>query len=397
MASLPARGPPPLDVHVEEHWGAINTFVLICSSVTIVLALEASKKDKSGQAWNWLLITLVLGIVFMGIKSYEYSSKFSHGIYPQHPHSLIYEKYDLNYVAAVREHLKAALKEESEKTQTEETAAKIAKLEQLQEHMVRYTELKVAKSDKSRVEKRVAIMAMAQQIYPLERRDSIVQGYLKQEKAELAAVVNKLQPDYDRTIVELEEAAAIQGPLDERLTALNAQLEKLGSDDGAADAKAKVQSERDQVVASLDAANKTLAEKTAAHNVFAIPYNSAAGRLKLIEDTEHHGDGEEGAHGEEGDHGAAGQHGGGHAHHGLNDELGIKLPMLIPSGNMWASTYFLMTGFHAIHVLVGLLAFGIILLWKLDSSKSHILENVGLYWHFVDLVWIFLFPLLYLF
>ena len=71
--------------------------------------------------------------------------------------------------------------------------------------------------------------------------------------------------------------------------------------------------------------------------------------------------------------------------------------MKIPSGNMWASTYFLMTGFHAIHVAVGLLAFILILPKKLDSTKAHIIENVGLYWHFVDLVWIFLFPLLYLF
>jgi cytochrome c oxidase subunit 3 len=64
---------------------------------------------------------------------------------------------------------------------------------------------------------------------------------------------------------------------------------------------------------------------------------------------------------------------------------------------MWASTYFLMTGFHAIHVLVGLIAFALVLLYRLDRSKAHILENTGLYWHFVDLVWIFLFPLLYLF
>src|SRR4029077_6895322 len=86
------------------------------------------------------------------------------------------------------------------------------------------------------------------------------------------------------------------------------------------------------------------------------------------------------------------------AAHGLNHEYPeLKLPMVIPSGNMWASTYFLLTGFHAIHVLVGLIAFVLVLLYKLDVTKAHILENTGLYWHFVDLVWIFLFPLLYLF
>jgi hypothetical protein len=88
----------------------------------------------------------------------------------------------------------------------------------------------------------------------------------------------------------------------------------------------------------------------------------------------------------------------GGAHHGLNAHYDwLMLPMKIPSGNMWASTYFLMTGFHAIHVLVGLIVFAVVLLYRLDSRRANMLENTGLYWHFVDLVWIFLFPLLYLF
>ena len=64
---------------------------------------------------------------------------------------------------------------------------------------------------------------------------------------------------------------------------------------------------------------------------------------------------------------------------------------------MWVSTYFLLTGFHALHVLVGLIAFVFLLFMTLSSSNAAVVENVGLYWHFVDLVWIFLFPLLYLF
>jgi cytochrome c oxidase subunit 3 len=73
----------------------------------------------------------------------------------------------------------------------------------------------------------------------------------------------------------------------------------------------------------------------------------------------------------------------------------------IPYGNMWASCYFAMTGFHALHVLGGIVAFAIILLMgvlgKLGGSKHvAMLEYTGLYWHFVDIVWIFLFPLIYL-
>jgi len=48
-------------------------------------------------------------------------------------------------------------------------------------------------------------------------------------------------------------------------------------------------------------------------------------------------------------------------------------------------------------VLIGLIVFAILLKPVLDRNKTVFLENIGLYWHFVDLVWIFLFPLLYLF
>ncbi|MBS0207334.1 MAG: heme-copper oxidase subunit III [Planctomycetes bacterium] len=91
-------------------------------------------------------------------------------------------------------------------------------------------------------------------------------------------------------------------------------------------------------------------------------------------------------------------HGSKESLHGLNDKYHwLKLPIVIPGGNMWASTYFVLTGFHAVHVLVGLIAFALMLTYRMDEHFAGAIENVGLYWHFVDLVWIFLFPLLYLF
>lgn len=69
-------------------------------------------------------------------------------------------------------------------------------------------------------------------------------------------------------------------------------------------------------------------------------------------------------------------------------------------GGMWSSTYFLLTGFHAIHVLVGLIALAVPLIIGMTSGltprHTGLVENIGLYWHFVDVVWIFLFPMLYL-
>ena len=64
------------------------------------------------------------------------------------------------------------------------------------------------------------------------------------------------------------------------------------------------------------------------------------------------------------------------------------------------SIYFAMTGMHALHMIVGLGIMSVILFmaWRGRFSASYYtpVEVSGLYWHFVDIVWIFLFPLLYL-
>ena len=56
--------------------GAINTAVLICSSLTVVLAVRAAQLNKRKQLVFWLLATIVLGTVFLGIKAYEYHDKY---------------------------------------------------------------------------------------------------------------------------------------------------------------------------------------------------------------------------------------------------------------------------------------------------------------------------------
>lgn len=62
--------------------------------------------------------------------------------------------------------------------------------------------------------------------------------------------------------------------------------------------------------------------------------------------------------------------------------------------------YFMMTGLHALHVIVGgvFIAFVIraVKKGKVNSGKFMLQENAGLYWHLVDLIWIYLFPLFYL-
>ena len=67
-----------------------------------------------------------------------------------------------------------------------------------------------------------------------------------------------------------------------------------------------------------------------------------------------------------------------------------------PVKNLFWSFYFLLTGLHALHVIGGMIAMGMIALEVRKGQNPQRVEIVGLYWHLVDIVWIFLFPLLYL-
>ena len=62
--------------------------------------------------------------------------------------------------------------------------------------------------------------------------------------------------------------------------------------------------------------------------------------------------------------------------------------------------YFTMTGLHALHVVIGAVAIGFAMIFvrmeRIRADRVTFLHNTGLYWHLVDLVWIFLFPLFYL-
>jgi cytochrome c oxidase subunit III len=64
------------------------------------------------------------------------------------------------------------------------------------------------------------------------------------------------------------------------------------------------------------------------------------------------------------------------------------------------SLYFIMTGLHAIHMIIGIGVLLVMWIWawrgRITSDYAGPIEISGLYWHFVDIVWIFLFPLLYL-
>jgi cytochrome c oxidase subunit 1/cytochrome c oxidase subunit I+III len=69
------------------------------------------------------------------------------------------------------------------------------------------------------------------------------------------------------------------------------------------------------------------------------------------------------------------------------------------TSNLFATTFFTLTGFHGLHVTAGLIALGIVLALSLLGDfrrrPSRLLRNVGLYWHFVDAVWVVVFTVVY--
>ena len=67
----------------------------------------------------------------------------------------------------------------------------------------------------------------------------------------------------------------------------------------------------------------------------------------------------------------------------------------ITSNTFW-SFYYTAAGLHGLHVIAGAIIMGIISFEALENKNLHRVELIGIYWHFVDIVWIFLFPLLYI-
>ena len=299
---------------MSEPIGAFNTFVLICSSVSIVLCLEAARSGKDALAKLWIIATLALGAVFLGVKMYEYSAKFSHGIYPRLPHSQIYEKADLYYASAVRLRLESLL----------------SKLD--------------AEEPKEPTEPAARIILPTRLKSPGKKRPTPL---IRLSTTGTKRVLTPSWPPGKPTAKPAVRTSATGSPRNARTRKQRPVMcqARMGMPHRAA----------------LEERLKTLEEL--AHEIS--PLQTSATH---------------------------------EAEEGRNEKNPwLKLPIRIPGGNMWASTYFLLTGFHAIHVLVGLIVFALMIPMKLDQAAAGFIENIGLYWHFVDLVWIFLFPLLYLF
>lgn len=286
------------DTHILLLAGGINTFVLIVSSYCVVVAHEAMAQKKYKKAHSYLLYTMILAFVFLGIKSYEYSGKFAHDILPGHI--------------------------------AETPGQSINKVDrELQDLLVdRYTYYTDGE---------------------LIARDNpedlnVVNGQ----------VVELAKSSEDETV---RQRAEVDAALFSGWQKLNQHIQ--------ANVSMKIE---DAGSAGLEEAASKLKE---GEKLPALEFGEVSEYVEEMKGDELYG--------------------------GLVS-ASVFDPHPVLYGNLFASIYFLMTGFHAIHVIVGMILFMFPLLQgsKLDGRYTDWVENSGLYWHFVDLVWIFLFPLLYI-
>jgi cytochrome c oxidase subunit 3 len=345
MPTTQERWPNPHDVHLVEWIGAFNTFVLICSSLTVVLAHWELGRSHTGRAILFIAVTFALGAVFLFVKAIEYKSKLEHGILP----GQVFDRTDGPYGQAYLNRVRADL----ERLNNEGKAAGPAR-EQVRQALDNVRNIPEAEKVK----------------------------YLQEHLSAVSKVPAHLQEKWYDLLLHLDPKAGLGADdLDKRL----GQLPKgqLSTAALPTDYYAKVRQVREGLAKAKDDVNR----REAAQLVSDLEVRPGFGPARVAEEAK-------AIHRLHEEH--LKQHPG--ESHGGDDEL--HLARIIPFGNIWASCYFAMTGFHAIHVLGGLVIFAIILiraaLGQIGLQQGAFFEMTGLYWHFVDIVWIFLFPLLYL-
>ncbi len=361
--------PTPNQVHLSEPIGALNTFVLICSSVTIVFALESARRNRPERATQWLLATLLLGCTFLGIKAFEYSEKFRHGIHPAVPRSSIYERANLDYKQALRERISALTEHYAGGQSTGSTPSADA------------SDSAASRADSTTEESERAASATG---LGRESEDSLGPAIIEAVSSRFLALGQALTGTGPEELTASQRTfrQGILAQLKTKLDSPEFQLEPFAAADGH---HAEGHGQQQANTSTSDAAQDSQ------------PAGSQQAGSQQASET---------APGAQ--QGSETQSVANNPYAGVDDHLQtaaeynerypwLRLPIVIPGGNTWADTYFLLTGLHALHVLMGIIAFVMVLPLSLGSARAWLIENLGLYWHFVDLVWIFLFPMLYLF
>ncbi len=185
---------------------------------------------------------------------------------------------------------------------------------------------------------------------------------------------DQASPAGDATAVPDSPAAVGTGPEDGVPSAAESDAARAGARDLAGGAATVAGGRSTDVEAS--GAGARVDEAVASEAARAAAVHDEAGELATAGLETEHGDDHGGAHGREGEIFS-------------NRRAGI-----------FFAIYYVMTGIHAIHIVIGIIAIGFLVFFARRGDYSSVwytpVENVGLYWHIVDIIWIFVFPLMYL-
>jgi len=316
----------PHDTHINVFFGGFNTFVLLTSSFFVVSAHEAMGHKKYAKARKFLMLTFMLGIVFLGIKGVEYYGKISVDLLPGH-------------VAETDQQAMNKALAEIESIVVDRYDALVPKGNNIDDKRTNLTAM-IAEAEGEAKAPLEALAALDTQFRNLEshvKADVALDASLNMRNVILLTTDGK-------TIPGTVDAGKQPDPGTLVITTSDGKTERIPVAD--------------------------IKERRAGPSPPKLAFAAFKSRLEEMRENESYGSLLAGVH---------------HPH-----------PVLY--GNLFVSVYFLLTGFHALHVIIGLILFTVVLSigTRLNGDWIDYVENCGLYWHFVDIVWIFLFPLLYI-
>ena len=340
--------PSPEQVGINPLLGLVNTIVLLLSGLSMWQSVKQCENNQATRSRFWLLVTFCLGLSFLGIKTYEYKLKFDHGIFPSSKRSLIYDRADDNYLSRAVMEIRDEIRRIEQLATVDGPEVKEQRLKDLyllQSGIVDWTQFVVGRTGEPEI-KKLATEALANQIYPIAENPA-VSRYIDGEQA-------RINKEKSRLAGKLDELNSERRTAQERLREL---LPKKDSGDQ------ETLRDYDRISADVSRLTVDISEL----NKEIRPIDD---RLQAMERVD--------------------------AESGINESYDVRLPIVIPGGHKWASLYYLLTGAHAIHLIAGLLPMLFLLFSSLRNSWLSFLENLGLYWHFVDVVWLVVFAVIYL-
>lgn len=380
------KWPSADQVDLSFSTGVLSLVVLCCSSFTMAGASINARLRRQHSSRVWLAATIVLGLAFLGLTGCDYAAKYSRGLVPGFAESKLHDAANLDFLDAVKRSVEQQLRSVTENPQRENLASPPIKkstdwvtsdglnhaqrLQLIASGLVSWTEKKVGRSDDRLMQQR-SLQGLAYQIYP--------RGFDQQQGQKIATFL--VDEDVE-TVAVLEEVAISLSRCEMELRAVQVKIKASAAEDDGRPPPGSVSS--DGTAGGDDALGrlKQLAgQLTGEITRLTVERDTLKNRKRAAEFFLPVGE-------------------------GLNQRFGMTLPMVIPGGNAWANLFFLSTAAHGVHVVVGSMVLGVMLIRGLivkrrpseedAAGDDRGLENAGLYWQFVVAMGGVLFVLIYL-